>query len=184
MKRKIAIIYSTVDGQTLKICENLCSYFKKENIPTELYSINDFTGDISEFETIILGASIRYGKHDSRISEFIKNNKKALSEITTAFFSVNLVARNENKNLADTNPYLIKFLKTTNWKPNFVDVFAGKLDYKSYGLIDKIMIKLIMKLTNGPTKSDAPIEFTDWKRVSDFGLKISMHYKRSMEHNV
>lgn len=27
------------------------------------------------------------------------------------------------------------------------------------------MIKLIMKLTNGPTRSENPIEFTDWERV-------------------
>lgn len=184
MKTKIGIIYSSVDGQTLKICEKLCSYLKKENIQTEIYSINSVNIDITEFETIIIGASIRYGKHSNKISEFILKNKSALSKIKMAFFSVNLVARNENKNLANTNPYLIKFLKTTNWTPDIVDVFAGKLDYKSYGFIDKIMIKLIMKLTNGPTKSDVPIEFTDWKRVSDFGLKISMHYKRSIENKV
>jgi len=39
------------------------------------------------------------------------------------------------------------------------------------------MIKPIMKLTGGPTKSDNPIEFTDWKRVDNFGLMISENYK-------
>jgi menaquinone-dependent protoporphyrinogen oxidase len=37
------------------------------------------------------------------------------------------------------------------------------------------MIKLIMKMTKGPTKSDKPIEFTDWDRVKDFAIKISQN---------
>ena len=56
--------------------------------------------------------------------------------------------------------------------PKIIDVFAGRLDYDSYSLLDRLMIKLIMKITKGPTKSDKPIEYTDWKRVEDFSMKI------------
>lgn len=34
-----------------------------------------------------------------------------------------------------------------------------------------------MKLTNGPTKSDVSIEYTNWKKVDDFGLKIAQTLK-------
>ncbi|SKB82130.1 menaquinone-dependent protoporphyrinogen oxidase [Salegentibacter holothuriorum] len=176
MKRKIGIIYSSVDGQTLKICKELSTFFNEEQIQTELCSIDSFQGDLSEFHTLIIGASIRYGKHNKKISEFVQNNKEHLNEMRTAFFSVNLVARKEDKNSPDTNPYLIKFLQKTNWKPDFVGVFAGKLDYKSYSLFDSLMIKLIMKLTDGPTKSENPIEFTNWKKVKAFGLRILEDY--------
>jgi menaquinone-dependent protoporphyrinogen oxidase len=142
MERKIGIMYSSVDGQTLKICKKLSTSFEKKKIQTELYSIDAFTGDLSKFHTVIIGASIRYGKHNEKVSEFIRNNKKYLCAMTTAFFSVNLVARKEDKNFARTNPYLIKFLKKTDWNPDFLDVFAGKLDYESYSLIDRIVIKL------------------------------------------
>ena len=173
MERKIGIIYSSIDGQTLKICKKLITTFNEKQLKAELYSIDEFNTDISEFHTLIIGASIRYGKHNKKIIEFINNNKHGFAKIKTAFFSVNLVARKENKNVANTNPYLIKFLEKIDWNPDFLDVFAGKLDYNSYSFMDKIMIKLIMKLTDGPTKSDVPIEFTDWNRVADFGLRIS-----------
>ena len=177
MERKIGIIYSTVDGQTLKICKRLNTYFIDNQIQTELYSIDTFNSSLSEFHTLVIGASIRYGIHNEKISQFIQSNKNRLGEINTAFFSVNLVARKENKNLASTNPYLLKFLKKTEWKPDFLDVFAGKLDYKSYPFFDRIMIKLIMKFTNGPTKTDEPIEYTDWKRVDALAFRISENYK-------
>jgi menaquinone-dependent protoporphyrinogen oxidase len=182
-KRKIGIIYSSVDGQTLKICQELNRVFDKNEIETELFSIDSFDADLSEFHTLVIGASIRYGKHNKNVSEFVLKNKEYLNEIRTAFFSVNLVARNEDKNSPDTNPYLIKFLKKTDWNPKFIDVFAGKLDYKSYSFLDRLLIKLIMKLTDGPTKSEKPIEFTDWKRVEAFGLRISENYLNSKNSN-
>ena len=40
-----------------------------------------------------------------------------------------------------------------------------------------------MLITNGPTKSKEPIEFTEWKRVNDFGLKIIENYKNT-KHNI
>ncbi len=40
-----------------------------------------------------------------------------------------------------------------------------------------------MKLTDGPTKSEKPIEFTDWKRVEAFGLRISKHFLNSKNSN-
>lgn len=172
MKQRIGIIYSTVDGQTRKICEELVSILNKKQIKAELYSIDTFKSDPAEFDTLIIGASIRYGKHRLSVKNFIVNNKQALKQINTAFFSVNLVARKNDKNTPETNPYLIKFFKTIDWAPDLLDVFAGKLDYKSYPFIDRIMIRLIMRITNGPTKSDNAIEYTDWSRVKDFGDKI------------
>ena len=179
MKQKVGIIYSSVDGHTLKICKKLCDVFNEQQIQVELYAVDDFKANLADFHTVVIGASIRYGKHSDKIFEFLKQHKQPLSRIKTAFFSVNLVARKEDKNSPDTNPYMIKFLKKTNWKPDFISVFAGKLDYKSYSFLDKLMIKLIMKLTHGPTKTEKPIEFTNWERVVAFGREICEDYHKS-----
>lgn len=172
MEEKIGIIYATVDGQTLKICNHIVELLGQNKKKVDLYSIDEFNGSITDFDILIIGASIRYGIHNEKISDLISNQKVALNKIKTAFFSVNLVARKPDKNLPDTNPYLVKFIKKINWKPDVLDVFAGKLDYKSYPFWDRIMIKLIMKMTKGPTKTDQPIEYTDWNRVDAFVARI------------
>lgn len=172
MKKKVGIIYSSVDGQTKKISEALLQQIQQQQIAAELYSIEHFKEDLNDFDLLVIGAGVRYGKHNLKVRQFVDSNKDNLSRLTTAFFSVNLVARKSDKNSPDTNPYLIKFLKEVNWTPDLQDVFAGKLDYKAYSLLDRIMIKLIMKLTHGPTKSDSAIEYTDWGRVREFGENI------------
>jgi menaquinone-dependent protoporphyrinogen oxidase len=172
MDTKTGIIYSSVDGQTLKICKRLREEFLKSNQKVELFSISDFNEDISDYDKLIIGASIRYGVHNKEVIEFININKKQLDSIKTAFFSVNLVARKSQKNTPSTNPYVIKFFKNINWTPTIVEVFAGKLDYKKYPFFDRIMIQFIMWMTKGPTNVNTEIEYTNWDRVTEFGKQL------------
>ena len=172
MNEKSVIIYSTVDGQTLKICNKLKEQFEEQNQEVSLFSVDDFNEEISNYDKIIIGASIRYGVHNKSVIEFINKNKTELDTKKTVFFSVNLVARKPEKNTPDTNPYVIKFFKNIDWKPTVVEVFAGNLDYQKYPFFDRIMIQFIMWMTKGPTDSQAKIEYTNWDRVKEFGIKI------------
>ena len=63
---------------------------------------------------------------------------------------------------------MLKFLKNTNWEPKSLAVFAGKIDYSKYKVLDKVMIRFIMWLTDGPTNISNAHEFTDWNRVELF----------------
>ena len=170
------VIYSSTDGHTKTICERIKNFLSSGNL-VELFSIEDAKKiDLSKFEKIIIGASIRYGKHSKELYNFIKLNKKILDQKKCAFFSVNVVARKIEKNTPDTNPYIKKFLKISKWKPNKINVFAGKVDYPNYNLIDKYIIKFIMFITNGPTDTSQSHEFTDWSKVDDFSQELKNNY--------
>ncbi len=170
----ILIIYSTTDGHTREICQRLKQEIERQAHQVKLISISDepFV-DLAPFDKIVLGASIRYGKHRPQVYDFIKKNKQILDSKPNAFFSVNVVARKPEKNQPETNPYLKKFLKQISWKPKELAVFAGKIDYQKYSLGDRLMIRLIMWITKGPTDLNTVIEFTDWKQVETFGRLIS-----------
>jgi menaquinone-dependent protoporphyrinogen oxidase len=172
MKAKIGILYATIDGQTLKICNKLREELLKNHNQIELFSIDEFNETISDYDKLIIGSSIRYGVHHKKIIEFINANKTQLDTIKTAFFSVNLVARKSEKNTPETNPYVIKFFKKIDWKPTLSEVFAGKLDYKKYTFFDRIMIQFIMWITKGPTNQNTTIEYTNWDDVTKFALKV------------
>ena len=170
MKKKL-ILYSTTDGQTLKICERIKTIVSSEIDIVSLDNIKSIKLDL--YDLIILGASIRYGKHKPEVSNFVLNNKKVLASKKTAFFSVNAVARKDNKNTPESNPYILKFLKQTCWTPDYVEVFAGKINYPKYNLIDKYIIRFIMWITKGPTNIKKVYEFTDWAKVDNFASKFS-----------
>jgi menaquinone-dependent protoporphyrinogen oxidase len=139
-----------------------------------LSAMDDNPGiDLTPFDKVVIGASIRYGKHQQQVLDFIERNQVELESKPNAFFSVNVVARKPEKNTPETNPYLQKFLKKIAWKPDNLAVFAGKIDYPRYGFVDKHMIRFIMWMTKGPTDLTATIEFTDWNKVDEFGELIS-----------
>ncbi len=171
---KIIIIYSTTDGHTREICSYLLQVVEEHGNQVTLASIDDKElVDLSSFDKIVIGASIRYGKHSAKVYEFIKVNLKILEKKSNAFFSVNVVARKPDKNQPETNPYLKKFLMQISWKPKKLAVFAGKIDYQKYKYWDRFMIRLIMWVTKGPTDPKANIEFTNWNQVKEFGQTIS-----------
>jgi len=170
---KILVAYSTTDGHTLRICERLQQVMALQGHAATVVPLAQADAlDLPGFDKIVIGASIRYGKHQPSVKQFIERHQALLESKGNAFFTVNIVARKPEKNQPDTNPYLIKFLRTLSWQPKLLGVFAGKLDYPRYRFVDRFMIRLIMLMTNGPTDPKAVIEFTDWQQVEAFGQRV------------
>lgn len=170
---KILILYSTTDGHTREICQRLEQVVEACGHRVSLCAVDDEPANIVQFDKIVIGASIRYGRHGKQVYRFVENNRKLLDSKPNAFFSVNAVARKAEKSQPETNPYLRKFLRQIAWRPKKSAVFAGKIDYPRYRPLDRLVIRLIMWLTKGPTDPSAVVEFTDWKRVEAFAKVIS-----------
>jgi len=173
----ILIIYATTDGQTLRISQRLQQVIEAGGHWVTLVAVEHSAKiDLQAFDRVVVGASIRYGKHSPLVHDFVQHNARALASKPNAFFTVNVVARKPEKSQPDTNPYLQKFLKQIAWKPQQLAVFAGKINYPLYGPVDRLVIRLIMWMTDGPTQADAVVEFTDWAQVEAFGLTVAeMH---------
>ncbi|MDC3169650.1 menaquinone-dependent protoporphyrinogen IX dehydrogenase [Paracoccaceae bacterium] len=166
------IIYSTTDGQTKRICDRLIGFSDKKKGITLCAIENASEKALDQYSKVVIGASIRYGKHSPLVYEFIELNREELEKKQTAFFTVNVVARKKEKNQPDTNPYMKKFLEISRWRPNKLAVFAGRIDYPSYRFFDRLIIRFIMLITKGPTDTSQIYEFTDWKKVEKFAKEV------------
>jgi menaquinone-dependent protoporphyrinogen oxidase len=169
----ILIVYSTYDGHTKKICQRLKLVIEQRAHRVNLASVDeDPDAELQLVDKIVIGASIRYGKHRPRVYDFIRRNEKVLESKPSAFFSVNVVARKPEKSRPETNPYIKQFQKRTAWRPTELAVFAGKIDYPKYGFWDRQLIRSIMWMTKGPTDPKAVVEFTNWKDVEVFAQRV------------
>ena len=169
----ILLAYSTVDGHTLEICDRLRKVIEEQDHRVTITELKPGAKlDLDAFDRVVIGASIRYGKHRPEVARFIEDNRAKLESMPSAFFSVNAVARKPEKRTPETNPYVRKFLEKITWQPKEIGIFAGKIDYPSYTLFDKTMIRFIMWITKGPTDPTGTFEFTDWDAVEAFGRRI------------
>jgi menaquinone-dependent protoporphyrinogen oxidase len=172
---RILILYSTTDGHTPRICAHLERALVTRGDEVRVTALAAQSGiELAPFDKIVIGASIRYGKHQPAVAAFMQQHQQVLQAKPCAFFTVNIVARKPNKNRPDTNPYLVKFLRQITWKPRLLGVFAGKLDYPRYTFFDRQMIRFIMLITHGPTDPTAVVEFTDWRSVDDFAQQLAL----------
>jgi menaquinone-dependent protoporphyrinogen oxidase len=171
---KIGFIYSTVDGHTLEICQRLTEVVEAGGMEATILELTpDAVLDLAPYDQIVVGASVRYGKHRPEVARFINENTGLLESKLGAFFSVNAVARKPEKKEPHTNPYVKKFLKTITWQPTVIGIFGGRIHYAKYRFWDRTMIRFIMWMTKGPTDLNANVDFTNWDEVEAFGQALS-----------
>jgi menaquinone-dependent protoporphyrinogen oxidase len=171
---RFLLLYSTVDGHTRAICDRLGARIEAQGHEVSLVSF-DVAEDVdpARYDRIVIGASIRYGKHRENVLQYIQRYADTLQQLPSALFSVSLVARKPNRASVDNNPYLKRFLAQIAWRPQALAVFAGKLNYPVYGFWDRQVIRLIMWITKGPTQPDAVVEYTDWQQVDAFADRVA-----------
>lgn len=169
----VLIVYVTVDGQAKKVAEKLNKVLKQNECEVKVLDMRVVNKEQLEMaEKIVVIASIRYGKFPKILFQFVAQNENYLREKAGDFVGINLIARNPEKAVPQNNVYVRKFLEKIDWEPHHVEIFAGALLYSKYHFFDKKMIQLIMHMTKGPTDPSHDIEFTDWEKVEQFGLKL------------
>lgn len=161
---KTLALYSSVDGQTKRICQRIGEHIKSDHDVILIDIYNATTVDLANYEKVILGGSVRYGKYRPDFEHFLIEQATSLSTKKTLLFSVNATARKANKCLPSNNPYFIKLKHKTGIHTDIEAVFAGKLHLANNSLFDRFMIKLIFKMS-GEQIGNGEIEFTDWGQV-------------------
>jgi len=168
------LVFSTVDGHTREICGRLKDILADAGHRVTMAELTaDSAPDPEGFGLVVIGASIRYGRHRPEVAEFIERHAGLLQQRPVAFFSVNAVARKPARRTAETNPYVRKFVAGLSWAPAVIEIFGGRIDYPSYRFFDRTMIRLIMWMTGGPTDPTATVDFTDWDQVDAFGRRLA-----------
>ncbi|WP_319533168.1 menaquinone-dependent protoporphyrinogen IX dehydrogenase [uncultured Cohaesibacter sp.] len=176
----IAIYYASQDGQARKISSFLAGQISKSDQQQITVSLNDLAsgrpseGDIGDIDIIVVVAAIRYGRHLKPADQFLQRHVDHLSGKRLVLLSVNLTARKPHKRSVENSVYLKKWLERhPRLSPVLVRAIAGRLDYPRYSFFDRLMIRLIMSITKGPTDPSATIEFTDWEQVRELADEIA-----------
>jgi len=171
MTKKTLVLYSSVDGQTLKIIKEISTLIDGE---VTLFNVDENPEiDFSLYDKILVGASVRYGNFRKNLLQFVNKHKVQLDLLPNAFFLVCLTARKPEKANPANNAYMAKFDQLSLWRPRLKGVFAGSLLYSRYNWWQTLLIQLIMKITGGSTDSSKDIELTDWSQVAIFSRDFS-----------
>lgn len=171
MTTRTLVIYSTVDGHTLKIGNRISELIGGEVTLVDIDEPQEI--DFTQYDKVLIGASIRYGNLRKNLLVFINQHKTQIDKLPNAFFMICLTARKPEKAIPENNLYMKKFDRLSQWQPNLKAVFAGSLQYSRYNWWQTRIIQLIMKMTGGSTDKSIDLELTNWEDVERFSKDFS-----------
>ena len=173
---RVALYYATRDGQSRRIAERVSRRLGEAGAPIpalDLAVAQPAASDLAAAAMVVLVAAVRYGRHLPEADRFLTVYRSLQSPPPLALASVNLTARKPAKTTATGNAYLRKLIARHRLAPALAVAFAGRLDYRRYGWLDRQIIRFIMLLTRGPTDPKTNVEYTSWPAVDEFAARIA-----------
>jgi menaquinone-dependent protoporphyrinogen oxidase len=173
-RKKIAVFYSTRDGQSERIAQRIAERLCDSGTTTTIHLLTRSTQPTIEAQSCAIVAilAVRYGRLLPEAAEFLTVYASRENVPPLALAVVSLVARDKSRRTPQTNPYLRKTLARYGLRPALATAFAGRLNYSKYRFVDKQIIRLIMAMTGGVTDGHSDIDYTDWAQVDDFAAAI------------
>ena len=176
------LFYASRDGQSRRIAERIAARLAEQGIvaqPHDLGAGLPMPNSLAQARLVVVVAAVRYGKHLPEADRFLAAYRSLASPPPLALASVNLTARKAEKTTATGNAYLRKIIARHRLAPALAVAFAGRLDYRRYGWLDRQIIRFIMLLTRGPTDPETSVEYTSWPAVDEFAARIAETQPRS-----
>lgn len=178
--KKITLLYSTREGHTRRVIEHVAAAFRARGMATEVLDVAELPRDteIGGLEAAIVAASIHAGKHEPEMVDVVRRHRRMLERIPTAFLSVSLTEAEVEDEGAPVGKrmeavhevirYLDRFFEETDWHPSRVRPVAGALLYTKYGVIKRLLMKVIAKHMGASTDTSSDHIFTDWTALDRF----------------
>jgi menaquinone-dependent protoporphyrinogen oxidase len=168
----VLIVNASTHGHTGKIAARIDRVLSQAGHHCELHSVATATDlTITDYDLVIVGASIHAGHHQKDLVEWAKRHATTLSLVASAFFSVCLSAAEDTEESRQvTRDYLDGFEERTGWTPRRRTTFAGALQYREYDFMTRLAIRLMMHRGGHPTDTSQDYDYTDWDAVETFAL--------------
>ena len=172
----VLIVYGTSYGQTGKVVARIADRLNERGHDVTLWNAEALPAHprLDQYDFLLLAGSVRYGKHQRALGDFVRWNVARLSGRSSAFVSVcGALAGNWTEGVAEAKKYVDEFCRETGWTPGMRRSFAGAVCYTKYGLFTRWIMRMISWRTGRPTDTSRDWEFTDWNAVDEFAAEIA-----------
>ncbi|MFA9439288.1 flavodoxin domain-containing protein [Uliginosibacterium sp. sgz301328] len=162
---------ATFDGRSAEIAQRMATRLQALGIRTQTEELGSVPPPLPDGPVLVV-AAVRYGR-------LLPAARAALQRLAmtpqhpAALAVVCLSARRPDRRSARDNPYLRRAMAQSGLRPLLAEAFGGRLDYMRCRWFDRQMIRLIMKLTGGPSDGVSVLDYTDWGQVERFSDRLA-----------
>jgi menaquinone-dependent protoporphyrinogen oxidase len=166
---EVPVFFATGEGQTRRIAKRIASVLHDLGFDSCAIDMAgpDASGiDWSYVRGALVGASLHAGKHQKAAQRFVRSHAAHLTCVPSAFFSVSLSAASKNASEVEAAENIARaFPAACGWTPMRIDSVAGRLAYREYGFLIRLVMKRIARKEGAPTDTSRDYELTNWEEV-------------------
>ncbi|WP_433633243.1 flavodoxin domain-containing protein [Halomicrococcus sp. NG-SE-24] len=170
----ILIAYGTGEGQTKKVAEYIDSVLERRGLDVTTTRVSEASDiAVSEFDGVLIGASVNNRRHQPEVLVFVERHGQALADRPSGFFQLSLASAISSEwAREEAMDYVEKLTGTTGWHPDRVGLFAGALKYTQYDFKRRWLFKLAALAFGLDTDTSRDYEYTDWDDVERFATSF------------
>ena len=172
----ILTVFGTGEGQTAMIADNVTEEFRARGHEATTVNVAEIDPvDLDEFDAVLIGASVHYGRQQKSVRKWVSANRDVLVRKPNGFFQVSGASGAKNDGgLAEATGYVDKFIDATNWRPDRIALFGGALRFSEYGFLKRALLKFIVRNQEFETDESGDAELTDWESVVSFAREFAV----------
>jgi menaquinone-dependent protoporphyrinogen oxidase len=165
---KVLVAYGSKYGSTKEIADKMGGAIKQEGLEVDILSAAKVKS-LADYKGVVIGSAAYIGGWRKEVTNFVKKNEKALSQLPVWIFSSGPAGKGDP--VQQVKGWLYpKALKPIidNIKPRDVTVFHGNINTEKMNAIEKWMIKQV--------KSEYG-DFRDWEMITGWAKKVAGEIK-------
>jgi menaquinone-dependent protoporphyrinogen oxidase len=173
MDGRVLVTYHSVEGQAERIANRIASDLEREGLRVDVRAVVR-APDPTDYGGVVVGDSIHSGRHSQALTQYLGENRDALSRVPSALFQVSLTSANPDEEHTATAMGMVdELLQHTGFQPGAVGLFAGRLAYTKYGWLKRKIMRRIVRGEGGDTDTSRDWEYTDWDAVDRFAAQFA-----------
>lgn len=183
----ILTVFGTGEGQTAKIADSITREFSARGHEATAVNVAEIDPelDLDEFDAVLLGASVHYGRQQKSIKKWVNANRDVLVRKPNGFFQVSGASGAKNEEgLAEATGYVDKFINATDWRPDRIALFGGALRFSEYGILKRALLRFIVRNQEFETDESGDAELTDWEAVVSFAGEFAVFVEERLSEAV
>jgi menaquinone-dependent protoporphyrinogen oxidase len=162
MKDKILVAYASKCGSTSQVAKVIGQMLANNSATVDVRQTKDVS-DLSAYRAVVLGSAIRQGKWLPEAKKFVETHQQALSRVPTAYFTVCMtLSEDSEENRRKAAAYLEPVHQIL--KPVEEGFFAGKMDYRQLGFVERQLIERVIKVPQG--------DFRNWTAIQTWAQAL------------
>jgi menaquinone-dependent protoporphyrinogen oxidase len=172
---KIMVLYGTSEGQTAKIAHAVGDAGRRAGHDVHVVHGSSLGADfdVAHYDALVVGASVHEGRHQKYVLDWIRDHRRELEHVPSAFFQVSLSSADASEKSQDeARGYLGEMTRLTGWAPPRVGLFAGALLYTQYAWWKRFVMRKIQESGGGETDTSRDFEYTDWAEVDRWSSEL------------